>query len=109
MNITLDFENVTRSTAPGEADISIPIITDNESEFAKVITKRADGYRFVPQDVTEHYVFACEFEIGTVEVYISVDPYLDLIFITRYSGSVDDQEKIKKIVLDYITGNNKED
>lgn len=109
MNITLDFDNATRSTAPGAADIAIPIITDNELEFSKVICNMADDYCVSPGSVTEHYVYACEAINGDIEIYISFNPHMDLLFINRYirkydhkTGEINEYDQIEKFVMDFI-------
>ena len=108
MNITLDLKNARRSPAQGTADIAIPIITEDEAKFARVISDITNDYCISPQNVTEHYVFACECNIRTIEVYISINPYLDLIFIDRFNGTIDDYKHIKKIISDYFnSGENK--
>lgn len=109
MNITLDFKNARRSTAQGAADIAIPIITDDETEFARVISDIANDYCIRPSDFTEHYIFACEYD-EKIEVYISINPDLDLIFVDRYNGNIDDNKQIEEIILNYINSSeNKED
>lgn len=109
MNITLDFKNARRSTAQGAADIAIPIITDDEAEFARVISDVTNDYCIRPSDFTEHYIFACEYD-EKIEVYISINPDLDLIFVDRYNGNIDDNKQIEEIILNYInSGESKED